>query len=129
MLTLTFIVFVNIADGSGVALDCLLVFASASRVHLAFFPEKSQNRNMFELIGNAVFSECYDQILLIFQGIFVLLNTLIYRQIPLSIDTLNSLENRLALRVTRVRISYPPSIFSQRLETTGFRAFAFTVEF
>jgi len=91
-----FYCFVNKAEGLGVALDCLVVLRLASRVHLAFFPENSQNRNMFELIGNAWFFGCKDQILLIFQGIFVPLYALIYRQIPLSIGTLNGLENRLA---------------------------------
>ena len=50
---------------------------------------------MFELIENAELCGCKDQRILIFQGILVSLNTLIYRQIPLSIGTLNSLENRL----------------------------------
>ena len=87
--------FVNRAEGSGVALDCLVVFVFTSRMNLAFFPENSQNCDMFELVGNAALCGCKDQILLIFQGILVSLYTLIYRQIPLSIGTLNSLENRL----------------------------------
>ena len=88
--------FVNRAEGSGVALDCLVVFVFTSRMNLAFFLENSQNRDMFELIGIAVYCGCKDQNSLIFQGISVSLYTLIYRQLPLSIGTLNSLENRLA---------------------------------